>query len=410
MRRAPPRRLGVIDKCRTDGTLFRVQPRCARIAHMGTSTETQLGERVRELRLRSGLSQDGLAAQVGLDRSAVTKIEKGARRMTALELVNFAEVLRVRIEDFFQNPPEAVVSYRSHDGLDVASSELDADLEKMAKNVNFLASLPFGKIYNQGDFGFTHKLIEEGLSSISQGDELAVAVRNFVGLDGLSPVADVVDFCGKFNVFVFSKDFGESMADAGSLVLDNGGVAIVNSARKVGRRRLAALHELGHILCGDPYSVDWRIASAATEIEGRLDSFARSVLLPGEGVVETWSMLGMKHDLRSMAVIMASQYSVDMATLARRLRDLNLIDASEAGEVRSVVTNRADIIEFGLKLNYDLEGTSLPDWYSKEVLRLVRAQKLSPERGVELLLDTIKFEELPKPAIRDVNETWGFVS
>ena len=58
---------------------------------------------------------------------------------------------------------------------------------------------------------------------------------------------------------------GPEAADAASILLVRGGVAVVNGQRQVGRRRLAAAHELGHYLFADDYTVDWRIGEQDDE-------------------------------------------------------------------------------------------------------------------------------------------------
>lgn len=60
------------------------------------------GERIREARLRLGLSQEYLAARmqtcgVNLVRECISKIEMGERFVADFELLTFASVLRVSV-------------------------------------------------------------------------------------------------------------------------------------------------------------------------------------------------------------------------------------------------------------------------------------------------------------------------
>jgi Zn-dependent peptidase ImmA (M78 family) len=74
------------------------------------------------------------------------------------------------------------------------------------------------------------------------------------------------------------------------VLLQTGGVTVVNGDLHVGRRRLALAHELGHYLIADPYTTDWRVASSdAEELEARLDRFARALLLPEPDVRQRWA-------------------------------------------------------------------------------------------------------------------------
>ncbi len=58
------------------------------------SAQTELGERIREIREYLGLSQSDVAAHLDLQRPAVGAIEAGKRRLTATELKLLAELFR----------------------------------------------------------------------------------------------------------------------------------------------------------------------------------------------------------------------------------------------------------------------------------------------------------------------------
>lgn len=60
------------------------------------------GRTVRELRQRSGLSQEGLAEMAGLHRTYVGSVERGERNIGLLNLVAIARALKV--------PPKALVA------------------------------------------------------------------------------------------------------------------------------------------------------------------------------------------------------------------------------------------------------------------------------------------------------------
>lgn len=61
------------------------------------------GQRVRELRLRSGMSQETLAHRAGLDRTYITDVERGARNISLLNIEKIAAALTVSIEYLFSN-------------------------------------------------------------------------------------------------------------------------------------------------------------------------------------------------------------------------------------------------------------------------------------------------------------------
>jgi len=381
-------------------------PMCAKLAHMAEVDEKMLGVRLREARERTGLSQGELGALVNLDRTAVNKIESGVRKVTALELSEIAAALGVRMSSFFAEPIPALVSHRSSQGLDTADSKIDLLLASIATDVEFLQELTPAQLALPDGEGAPLPRPD----TLSDADNLAVTARTMLGLDGAEPVNDLVDRAASIGLLAFSVNLGVDTADAGTILLRQGGVSLVNSHNKVGRRRLALAHELGHYLVADEYTVDWRVTDQqGGDIETRLDRFARSVLLPEAGVQAAWAQHESR-EVREAAVLLASEFRVDMATLARRLDELGMVDRDGAALVRGVTTTRADIVEFGLYVPADLESTSLPVPYQKAVLRAFRDERISSERALELLHDTFAEDDLPVLRVRREDEIWKFVS
>jgi len=64
--------------------------------------QSRLGAQIARLREQQGWSQRALAQWVGIDQSAVSRIEAGRRRLSADELQRFAEALHVSADDLLQ--------------------------------------------------------------------------------------------------------------------------------------------------------------------------------------------------------------------------------------------------------------------------------------------------------------------
>ena len=74
---------------------------------------------------------------------------------------------------------------------------------------------------------------------------------------------------------------------------------------------------------------------------------------------------------RGAAILLASEYRVDMATLATRLKELGLVEGNVVSLVRNCRTTQADIIELNLYVPLEeLEGTTVPRPFARAVLRL----------------------------------------
>lgn len=348
-----------------------------------------IGARVAEARAEHGLTQAQLAAAVGITRSALAKIETGARRVSALELVAIARELRRRVEWFVEPGPPSIVSYRSAKPQ-VATQAIDAELDRIARDVEFVVDEVPELVHGQPE-------PQSAPTTMSAADDLAHLARSVLGLEPHEPAHDLSRLVTHIGLLPFALPLGEG-ADAGTVLLRTGGVSVINGDRRVGRRRLALAHELGHYLIADQYTTDWRIASGeADALEAHLDRFARALLMPASDLRERWAQWSTVpgETLRDAAVRAGSHYQVDMATLARRLVELELVDAAQADEVRRVQTKKADIVEKNLLVPRELEPVSLPRVYEQAVLRLYRRETVTADRALGLLLDTFDKDSLP---------------
>ncbi|GAB2676580.1 hypothetical protein GCM10027271_41890 [Saccharopolyspora gloriosae] len=371
---------------------------------MGMDAEA-LGRRIGEARGRAGVTQAELATEVGIDRSAIAKIESGQRRVSAVELGRTAAALQMRIEWFLDDAPHALVSRRNAQDPGSPSPRIDAMAERITREVEFVL---------RHDDRITPAAVQARTmpETAAGAEELAATARNLlrVPLDG--PCTGLAEKVAAVGLFPFSLDLGAESADAATVLLDTGGVAIVNGGLRVGRRRLALAHELGHFLVADDYAVDWRIAETlgAEHREALFDRFARALLLPAQSLRAVWEQhTSADGDTRTAAVRIASSYRVDMATLARRLIELGLAARPDADRIRATRTNRADIVELDLVVGDELAPPALPREYERAVLRLFRSESITAARAMDLLLDTWTEDMLPTLPQRGEDQIWQYI-
>lgn len=67
----------------------------------------QLARRLREAREFTNLSQQFVADQTGISRSAISDIERGSRRVESIELKRLAALYRMPVDYFLGNEPPA---------------------------------------------------------------------------------------------------------------------------------------------------------------------------------------------------------------------------------------------------------------------------------------------------------------
>lgn len=372
-----------------------------------------LGERIRDARKRADMSQEELGRTVGLERTVVNKIEGGVRKVTALELSDIATAVGVRMSTFFKEPIPALVSHRSSQGLDTTDSQIDALLAKYASEVEFITSLGVDELgLDAADIVAQAGITQPSTST--EAEALAAKTRDLMALSAEEPIRKLSESVANIGLLAFSRNVGKDTADAGTILLPHGGVSLVNSHMKVGRRRLALAHEVGHYLIADDYTVDWRVADHSDHtvpIEARLDRFARALLLPEAAVARQWHEKVERSGERNAAILLASEFRVDMATLATRLKELGLADSETAASVRKYRTTQTDIVEMNLYVPLEeMAETTVPRPFARAVLRLVRDERISRERALDLLQGTFDEADLPHIRERRTDEIWKYVS
>lgn len=62
-----------------------------------------LGQRVKELRHKLGISQEELADLAGLDRTYITSVECGRRNISIVNIEKLAKALNVTLGEFFES-------------------------------------------------------------------------------------------------------------------------------------------------------------------------------------------------------------------------------------------------------------------------------------------------------------------
>jgi DNA-binding XRE family transcriptional regulator len=64
----------------------------------------RFGERIRALRVQTGLSQEALAAKAGIHRTYMGGVERGERNICLRNIIRLAEALAVPPRDLFGDP------------------------------------------------------------------------------------------------------------------------------------------------------------------------------------------------------------------------------------------------------------------------------------------------------------------
>jgi len=346
------------------------------------TTLLQLGKRILSAREDCGWTQADLAEKVGLDRTAVSKIERGDRKISATELVRLAASLDRPIDWFVTESPQAVVSRRSDPAVE-DSGVLDRTLERLARDVEFLE--------REGTLPEIGKRTMSLPEDFEAAEAAAGMARSWMDADD-GPLLDLQRKSESLGLLVFCLDLGAQAGDASYVAVERWGVAVVNGACDPGRRRFNAAHELGHHLFDDAYAPEITIGQAGSATERMINAFVAHLLLPRSAVSKTWAEFD-NHRLAAVAVAM--RFRTSWTTVCAQLKNLELISETERQDLVAQPPTSADSIELGERWVSELNAPSGPPAYGQRIVAAYRTGKLTAERAVELLYGSVVRAELP---------------
>jgi len=241
-------------------------------------TQADLGRRIAQAREDSGKTQAELADLLGLDRTAVVRLEAGSRKVSATELITIASSLGRPIDWFVTESPKNVISRRQNPALGGLSRRLDLALEQVARDVAFLLE--------QRILADLDRELHAGPKTFQDAENLARIIRNEVGQPE-GPIYDLQSACERLGLLAFSFSLGTDSDDAAYVEVNSLGVAVVNGATDPGRRRFSLAHELGHHVTGDAYEPEPKLGGSDTE--RMINVFAAHFLMPRSAVQLTWN-------------------------------------------------------------------------------------------------------------------------
>ncbi len=118
------------------------RPRRRSNVRNATPVDGHVGERVRARRLELDMSQTDLANKVGITFQQIQKYENGANRVSASRLWQFAAILGVPVDYFFQglgrnDLPAAIANRLDAERRDAVprDGQIDADTVELARRI-----------------------------------------------------------------------------------------------------------------------------------------------------------------------------------------------------------------------------------------------------------------------------------
>ncbi|MEZ0091700.1 transcriptional regulator with XRE-family HTH domain [Streptacidiphilus sp. EB129] len=324
---------------------------------------------------------------MGLDRTAVSKIESGSRRIAALELTRLADALGLPLDHFLATPA-LVLSNRQP-----LVEEVESDATKSAFRTQALLGAWLRDVHQARELGFlplrelwTYPDPVEGIESYRTA---ARWVRRRLG-NATGPLQSMASLCALAGQWPL---VAEIPSDGASLIDGGVAVSIISLRGDPGRRRATAAHELGHMVLGDAYSNDLGVHASAMDRERAIEAFAAELLLPARAIGDSW--VKQKSD-REQLVRVAATFRVSWSLALAQAERAGVIESASKSSLMARTPTRAEFLEaLGWAPEPDLSSVRVAPDYAAAIFRAYQAGKLTRARAAEMLHGEVTQDDLP---------------
>lgn len=348
----------------------------------------ELGTRIARARELAGVSQTSLGDALGVDRSAISRMEKGDRKVSVPEMLTIAERLERPLSYFMSEAVPSVVSRRSDsEGAHESNALLDEELRAFSSDVADMLERGLISGTDRGSFAFRTP------HSHDDAELAARKIRDLVGVGLDAPILDLGRFCDDLGLLMYTAALTQNGPDGACVeVGDPGnqlGVAVINGEAPHGRRRMTLAHELGHWLTGDAYDTD-----ASRDAERMLNSFAIHLLAPRPGLIRVrdsrraWST-------RDKAIAIGAEFQLSWSTAISQMLNVNLIDHTVREQLSRNVPRAGEFARLGFEVPRTTPTVRLSPRFVSSVLEAYTTERLTSARTLELLRGTLAGSDLP---------------
>jgi Zn-dependent peptidase ImmA (M78 family)/DNA-binding XRE family transcriptional regulator len=267
-----------------------------------------LGEALETARRARGLTQDELAAAIGVTQAALSRYEQGRREPDVDVLVALADALGVT-ETFLQK------AGRLHGAMAIDAHMRRRATAKPTVWRRLEARLNMYRMHARQLFEEVSLRAEQRVPTFDPFETDPATAARMVRMQWrmpIGPVRQLTQWLEAAGCVVIEEDFGTPRVDGLSQWIDEYPIVLVNQRAPTDRKRLTLGHELGHLCL--------HATEVSEDMEREADSFAAEFLMPADVIrAELRNLnLGKLHDLKR-------EWGVSMQALIERAKDLQLI-------------------------------------------------------------------------------------
>jgi Zn-dependent peptidase ImmA (M78 family)/transcriptional regulator with XRE-family HTH domain len=290
-------------------------------------SDEEIGQRLRIARETAKLRQEDAAERLGMSRTTVVAVEKGARRARFEEVRAFAQLYGTSVNALLRDEAvhvDLAPKFRKHFGKEDAAVEdaagLLADLAQA--EVELEALLGIRRVWNYPP----ERVLLPG-DVRAQAEQDATELRQWLGL-GLSPIGDIVTLLElELGVRVYIRRLDANIS--GLFAYDDkiGACMLLNANHPRERRALTAAHEMGHLVSTrrEPEVLTGGRGENSRE-ERYATAFSSAFLMPARALMQRFKEVtaGSEKLTRRHIIILAHAFGVSREAVVRRLEDLSL--------------------------------------------------------------------------------------
>ncbi|GBC95055.1 Cytoskeleton protein RodZ [bacterium HR16] len=370
------------------------------------SIAEQLGQRIRDLRERQGLSQQELAQRAGIATSTLSEIETGRYTPNLKIVLSLAESLHVPLDTLLrvQQPPLQALLRAVETPTNVGVLQQWAERCYRYAQVEKLAGVEV-----------TPAPAYPSPRSLEEAERISIQERERLRL-GTQPVADIVQIVENNGLRVVGTELAEN--DVDGILLHNGTLgafALINRSVPPARQCFTLLHEYAHYLMHreQPVHVDYHTLSSEKWQEAVANRFAAAFLMPEADILEVLKPFRLPHRKGAIPlyvwILLRRRYRVSQSALAWRLYSLGWISDQEHGWV---LRNGRTLYEAEKTIFGNVEEPKpIPALTDRAVALIAHAYAREEttaaftaetlQKPLALILDYLQIVRLPVPALME---------
>jgi Zn-dependent peptidase ImmA (M78 family) len=274
------------------------------------------GKRLKSARILAGLSQDQLVERMGhtVTKNAISKYEKGEMMANGTVLISLSKALNVKSDYFFRPLTIEIKKVEFRKKQKLAIKDVNSIKEMVTEVLE--RYLEIEKFLNI-ESTFTNPISGIRIAKLSDAENAALKLRSAWKL-GLNALPNVIDVLEDKEIKVIEIDAPDGFDGFSGWADDAIPIIVINKKFNLERKRLTALHELGHLVMNFGENIDNK------EKEKLCYQFAGAMLLP-ETTFKSEIGDSRSHFAVNELIALKENYGMSIQAIMARARDLDII-------------------------------------------------------------------------------------